>query len=252
VSDRPSPGEYDEAELLSAVRRILAEGRAGVPTEKRPGQAVYAAYVRANRDDPRYGNLAGLFLFWILGGDGGADRLDIADEILNGSGDDPRRTKVYDVAHRLSTGEITWTEFLKVQKKGLIPRRRQVVPTPSPDAVPLAEVKERLQTMLTEAAENDMCLFQWGVHDWGQGQHFEVDFTRQFVLHEGGDYDHMEQLSLTLLIDSHDPDLLELGSGDLWSGDNLAGWVKEVESLPVFSISADKLPSAVRLDHSNV
>jgi len=129
----------NEAELLARIRQILDEGRAGAATEDRPGQAVYRAYVDACRNDERHGNLAGLVLFWITGGENNPERLDVADQILNGVGDDPRRDKVYDVVHRLTTGEITWDELAKVTKKGLIPKAKPKVPAPSADAVPLAK-----------------------------------------------------------------------------------------------------------------
>ena len=29
--------------------------------------------------------------------------------------------------------------------------------------------------------EQDMLLFQYGVFDWGQGERFELDLTRQFI-----------------------------------------------------------------------
>lgn len=276
----PAPGEYDEAELLAAIRRILSEGRAGAATEDRPGQAVYRAYVNANLNDSRHGNLAGLVLFWVTGGDNAPERLDLADEILNGTGEDPRRDKVFDVVRRLATGEITWEEFAKVTKKGLIPKERPEVPVASAEAIPLAGARDELAARLSgdtavgleeawrvfvECArqpvaaapplyvENDMCLFQWGAYDWGEGQHFECDFTRQFVLHDtDGDYDHMEQLSLALLFDADDSDLAKLGSGDLWSGDDLEKWVQEVEKLDAFRIGSTKAPRGHRVQQSEV
>jgi hypothetical protein len=284
MSDSPKPGEYDEAKLLDAIRRMLSEGRAGASTEQHPGQALYGAYVRACREDKRYGNLAGLILFWITGGQGQLEILDIADEILNGTTEDRRRAKVHDVVHRLATGTITWDDFAKVTKKGLIPKPRPEGSRPAPQAIPLADATTTLETLLREAigtaetptpatalrafiefahrpvagsaalhVANDICLFQWGIHDWGSGGQFECGFIRQFVLHDSDDdYDHMEQLSLTVLFDPDDPDLLDLGSGDLWSGDELDSWVHDVERNQVFSAVSLKSAQSLRLDHSDV
>jgi hypothetical protein len=36
-------------------------------------------------------------------------------------------------------------------------------------------------TGLTKSALSDMLLFQWGVFDWGRGERFEFDITRQFI-----------------------------------------------------------------------
>ena len=46
--------------------------------------------------------------------------------------------------------------------------------------------------------EGDMLLFQFGVHDWGEGETFEFDITRQFTAPGTEDEDGMSQLSLTL------------------------------------------------------
>jgi len=37
------------------------------------------------------------------------------------------------------------------------------------------------------AGDGDMLLFQWGTYDWGDGDHFEFDITRQFVFGGGED-----------------------------------------------------------------
>ena len=29
--------------------------------------------------------------------------------------------------------------------------------------------------------DGDMLLYQWGIHDWGEGESFELDITRQFI-----------------------------------------------------------------------
>jgi hypothetical protein len=282
VSDRAAPGKYDEIELLAAMRAMLAAGRAGIPTEPRTGHAVYAAYVQACRDDDRHGNLAGLMLFWITGGLNTPERLDAADEILNGDGADPRQAKVFDVVHRLTAGEMTWDEFARVQKRGLIPKERPKPRVGAPDAVPLRRAKTALKEMLassTEAnrrleaswivfkqfahrpvaaprgrrIENDMCLFQWGMYDWGKGPRFECGLTRQFVLHTSeDDYDHMEQLSMTLLFDPADPAVAALGSGELWSDNDLASWITQIEALPVFAALLSSQPLKARILHENV
>lgn len=51
---------------------------------------------------------------------------------------------------------------------------------------------------------DDMLLFQYGVYDWGQGENFEFDITRQVVFEHGDDEDaddHIIQLSLTFRYD---------------------------------------------------
>ena len=98
-----------------------------------------------------------------------------------------------------------------------------------------------------------MCLFQWGSYDWGDGKNLECDFTRQFVLYDvDGDYDHMEQLSLTLLFDPDDSELAGLGSGELWSGDDFHAWAQDVAGHAVLAVLREKSTPRRRLVHSNV
>lgn len=97
----------------------------------------------------------------------------------------------------------------------------------------------------------DMFLFQWGVYDWhdGNGERFEIDFTRQFVVNTPtGEYDHMQQLHCTFFYDAT-TQLREFGSGDDWLQD-----VSEAESFPVFSVVRDRLalPAAYRIRQDHI
>jgi hypothetical protein len=70
-------------------------------------------------------------------------------------------------------------------------------------------------TGLATTPQADMLLFQFGVHDWGQGEYFEFDITRQFVLDgEEGD-DAISQPCCTLIYDPT-PDLRSVGGGNRW------------------------------------
>jgi len=47
------------------------------------------------------------------------------------------------------------------------------------------------------ASQNgDMLLFQWGIYDWGDGKHFEINMTRQFIESAAEDDDAISQLQL--------------------------------------------------------
>jgi len=103
--------------------------------------------------------------------------------------------------------------------------------------------------------EDDMCVFQWGVgtYDSAAGERFQWNLTRQFVLNDrDGEYDHMEQLSLTLFFDSDDPDLVGLGSGDVWSGGGLDRWLEEVVDLQAFRAVREKSPRGLRVEQYEV
>jgi hypothetical protein len=60
--------------------------------------------------------------------------------------------------------------------------------------------------------DGDMLLYQWGTFDWGNGEHFELDITRQFIL-EGEDEPY--QLHMTLRLDPTD-DCRQVGNGNRW------------------------------------
>jgi len=62
--------------------------------------------------------------------------------------------------------------------------------------------------------DGDMLLFQWGTYDWGSGEMFEVDITRQLIRGSGED-DDIWQLHLTYRFAPSDA-LLAIGKGDRW------------------------------------
>ncbi len=68
--------------------------------------------------------------------------------------------------------------------------------------------------------DGDMLLFQYGTYDWGQGEHFQINLTRQLIgMHdeEEEQEDHMYQLQVTL---SYKPaDFASVESFNKWSSD---------------------------------
>lgn len=62
--------------------------------------------------------------------------------------------------------------------------------------------------------EGDMLLYQWGCYDWGQGESFEFNITRQFMDAAGED-EEIRQLSLTFKFKPRDS-LRKLGDGNRW------------------------------------
>lgn len=63
--------------------------------------------------------------------------------------------------------------------------------------------------------DGDMLLYQWGTYDWGQGKHFELDITRQFVEQEREDDDAISQLNITYKFEPT-AQLEALGAGNRW------------------------------------
>ena len=68
-------------------------------------------------------------------------------------------------------------------------------------AIMLAFYRDQRASDCSIDSDGDMLLFQFGTHDWGDGESFEFDLTRQFII--DGDDDAGEnifQLSLTFQI----------------------------------------------------
>jgi hypothetical protein len=61
----------------------------------------------------------------------------------------------------------------------------------------------------------DMLLFQWGTYDWGTGEHFSLNLTRQLIVSEDAEDDDIWQLRLTFEFEP-DNQLRTLGRGDKW------------------------------------
>ena len=74
-----------------------------------------------------------------------------------------------------------------------------------------------------EVKDSDMLLFQYGTYDWGKGDFFEFNITRQFM---EADEDEPYQLSMTLYFDP-----IECKSYNCWSSDfgNLEEWVENIK-----------------------
>jgi hypothetical protein len=66
-----------------------------------------------------------------------------------------------------------------------------------------------------QVPDGDMLLFQWGTYDWGEGEHFQLDLTRQLILSDEAEDDDIWQLSLTFLFEPVD-DLRAVGAGNEW------------------------------------
>ena len=73
----------------------------------------------------------------------------------------------------------------------------------------------RPQGHVFEMEDADMLLFQWGTYDWGSGEHFSFNLTRQLIVSEDAEDEDIWQLGFTF---EFEPDnaLMALGRGDRW------------------------------------
>jgi hypothetical protein len=101
--------------------------------------------------------------------------------------------------------------------------------------------------------DGDMLLFQWGTYDWGEGRHFELDLTRQFIEQGLEDDNAISQLSLTYKFEAT-PEREALGEGNRWCHElaDLASFRAFVLASPPYAALADSPPVSVEVDHSFV
>jgi hypothetical protein len=128
----------------------------------------------------------------------------------------------------------------------------------APDPLGTWKVFKRFAELPVEdvaSEDGDMCLFQWGTHDWadGRGERFEIDFLRQFTIEVDGEYDHMEQLHCTFEFEPTEA-LRGLGPGEHWIAGDLADGLGKVEVLPIFAVLREPPvpPSAARIEQEQV
>ena len=102
------------------------------------------------------------------------------------------------------------------------------------------------------AADGDMLLFQWGVHDWGEGPAFDYDVTRQFIVADEEDAP-IRQLSLTLRFDST-AELEEIGAADYWCShpDEVDAWKDFVVATPASILVSKRAAAPCRLRFESV
>ena len=117
-----------------------------------------------------------------------------------------------------------------MKPKQAITRLRELLP--KQQLTVAAGIKTMMQFYETERAEGlldqdgDMLLLQWGTYDWGKGENFELDITRQFIWDgrswlmrlitgEDGFDPEVWQLSLTFRFPPNDQ-LRSFSSGNQW------------------------------------
>jgi hypothetical protein len=71
---------------------------------------------------------------------------------------------------------------------------------------------------LSSSPDGDMLLFQYGVYDWGRGEFFEFDLTRQFTASGNGDDDTISQLHCTTMFEPT-PELRAIRPSNTWCYD---------------------------------
>lgn len=102
---------------------------------------------------------------------------------------------------------------------------------------------------------DDALLYQWGTYDWGSGEFFELDITRQFILDGLAEDDNIWQLSLTFKYKPTD-ELQALGSGNQWcettTPRGIDYFAQSIEKSIAFQAVSQMKPDKVELDYECV
>ena len=99
-------------------------------------------------------------------------------------------------------------------------------------------------------SDGDMLLFQWGTYDWGEGERFELDLTRQVILPDEEDDDAIWQLHLTYRFPTS-PKLASLESGDRWCSapEEISEFEEWVKGMPAYTETANQRASSVLVQY---
>jgi len=101
--------------------------------------------------------------------------------------------------------------------------------------------------------QGDMLLFQWGTYDWGDGKHFSINITRQFIESEMEDDDAISRLQLTFKFPPTNENAT-LGSGNRWckGKSDIGDFRIFVFSSKAFAVEADSDAPTVFVHHEYV
>lgn len=97
-------------------------------------------------------------------------------------------------------------------------------------------------------ADGDMLLYQWGCYDWGNGEFFELNITRQFIDGAAEDED-IRQLSLTFRFPPS-ADFRKAGEGNSWcrTPDDVRRFRSKIESSRAFKAAVREDAAQVTLE----
>ena len=100
------------------------------------------------------------------------------------------------------------------------------------------------------ASDADMLLVQWGTYDWGSGENFEFDLTRQVILPDEEEDEAIWQLHLTYRFPPS-AELRGLGSGNRWcsSPDEAPTFLAWIKGTPAYAAVAALVARSVEVEY---
>ena len=117
----------------------------------------------------------------------------------------------------------------------------------------LLDFYSRIPAEGCDKPSEDMLLFQWGTYDWGEGEFFELNTTRQFIEIGEEDEPEISQMQLAFRF-VPTPELRVLGEGNRWCSvrKELAQFQSFILESAAFLAVADQEAPDIRLSHSYV
>jgi hypothetical protein len=104
-------------------------------------------------------------------------------------------------------------------------------------------------TAVENDGHGDMLLYQWGTYDWGDGESFELDITRQLIFGEAED-ENIFQLSFTFKF-VPTTELRRLAPGNRWcsSSEELEEFRNFIHHSAPFLTANEQLASSIQLEY---
>jgi len=101
--------------------------------------------------------------------------------------------------------------------------------------------------------DGDLLLFQWGSYDWGQGEHFELNISRQLMTAAGDGIEQMRQLSLTFRYPPS-PQWKTVGEGNLWcdTPEDVQAFARSIQNCRAMKLATQQQPAAVDLTFDEI
>ncbi|MFS1514516.1 hypothetical protein VQL36_19110 [Chengkuizengella sp. SCS-71B] len=121
-----------------------------------------------------------------------------------------------------------------------------------PDCVQIWEVFKKFSDIKVNCSDDAM-LFQSGVYDFTGEDLFSLGYVRQFIFEVDGEYDHMEQLEITIYFRPNQE--LEQFEANLWTNDcnSKKEFFHLVENMKEFQIPIEKfIPIEFEIEQEEV
>jgi len=144
----------------------------------------------------------------------------------------------------------TEREFLRI----VLARGREVAALRPNEAVDaMLEFYRSVRSPEVEAQQGDALLYQWGIFDWGKGEHFEFDLTRQLIRRGGSEDSDINQLHLTFrFLPTRDLKAIPAANKWCWSVREAAKFESFIRKSAAFKAVSALSPSSVSVHFGEV